>query len=49
MMPVVRVQGGYKAHAGASKVHRRRRDAQRQLQAIKIHQARQAKGRAKYT
>jgi hypothetical protein len=44
MMPVVKVQGGYKAHAGASKVHRRRRDAQRQLQAIKASQARQAKG-----
>lgn len=41
-MPVVRVQGGYKAHAGASKVHRRKRDAVRQLQAIKASQARQA-------
>jgi hypothetical protein len=43
-MPVVRVSGGYKAHATASKVHRRRRDAQRQLQAIKSSQARQVKG-----
>lgn len=46
MMPVVRVAGGYKAHAGATKVHRRRRDAQRQLQAIKISQAVQAKGQS---
>ena len=43
-MPVVRVAGGYKAYAGASTVYRRRRDAQRQLQAIKINQALQVKG-----
>lgn len=42
-MPVVRVPGGYKAHEGASKVHRRKRDAYRQLMAIKASQARQAK------
>lgn len=45
-MPVVRVKGGYKAYEGASKVHRRRRDAQRQLQAIKISQAVQVKGQS---
>lgn len=44
-MPVVRVAGGYKAHAGASKVHRTRRAAQRQLQAIKAAQY-QAKGQS---
>lgn len=39
-MPVVRVAGGYKAHSGAKKVHRTRRAAQRQLQAIKASQQR---------
>ncbi len=43
-MPVVRVSGGYKAHATASKVHRRRRDAQKQLQAIKSSQVHQVMG-----
>lgn len=42
-MPVVRVAGGYKSHSGAKTVYKRRRDAQRQLQAIKASQARQAK------
>jgi|11_taG_2_1085331.scaffolds.fasta_scaffold00918_12 hypothetical protein len=42
-MPVVRVPGGYKAHASASKVHRRKRDAFRQLVAIKVSQAQKAK------
>lgn len=41
-MPVVRVQGGYKAHKGATKVHRRKRDAQKQLQAIKASQSRRS-------
>jgi len=45
-MPVVKVKGGYKAHAGATKIHRRRRDAQRQLQAIKTHQVSQVKGQS---
>lgn len=38
MMPVVKVKGGYKAHAGSKKIHRTRRAAQRQLQAIKARQ-----------
>lgn len=42
-MPIVRVPGGYKSYAGSPTVHRRKRDAYRQLLAIKASQARQAK------
>jgi hypothetical protein len=45
MMPVVKVKGGYKAHAGSKKIHRTRRAAQRQLQAIKANQQ-MAKGQS---
>lgn len=34
-MPVVKVKGGYKSRAGSKKVHRRKRAAQKQMQAIK--------------
>lgn len=44
-MPVKKVKGGYKSHAGSKKVHRTRRAARRQLQAIKANQ-RQAKGQS---
>ena len=45
MMPVVKVKGGYKSHAGSKKVHRRKRSAQKQMQAIKANQ-RQVKGQS---
>jgi hypothetical protein len=38
-MPVVKVKGGWKAYSGSKKIHKTKKGATEQLQAIKANQS----------